>query len=118
MRASVASGGVGSDVASFTGPRKRSTTLGVAWRWKQRLAWVTMKLSRLLQPRNPLFWLMLALNALSAALAWIVQNRPLNAWAIFLVTGFAIGNAVMGTWLAWRLLRDEPGADDSGPTLR
>lgn len=67
-----------------------------------------MKLSRLFQPRNPLFWLAVLLNALSAALAWIVQNRPLNGWATLVVGGFAIGNALIGTWLIWRLLRDEP----------
>ncbi len=67
-----------------------------------------MKLSRLLQPRNPLFWLMLALNALSMALAWIVQNRSLNVAAMLVVGGFALANALIGTWLLWRLLRDEP----------
>ena len=73
------------------------------------LAWAIMKLSRLFQPRNPLFWMMLALNALSAALAWIVQNRPLSAWVMLVVGGFAIANALIGTWLVWRLLRDGPG---------
>lgn len=67
-----------------------------------------MKLSRLFQPRNPLFWMMLALNALSAALAWIVQNRPLNTLAMIVVAVFALSNALLGTWLLWRLLRDEP----------
>ena len=67
-----------------------------------------MKLSRLFQPRNPLFWMMVALNALSAALAWIVQNRSLNTMAMVIVAVFAICNAVIGTWLLWRLLRDEP----------
>jgi hypothetical protein len=67
-------------------------------------------LSRLYQPRNPLFWLMLTLNALSPALAWVVHNRPLNAWAAVLVTCFALGNAVIGTFLLWRLLRDDPAA--------
>lgn len=67
-----------------------------------------MKLSRLFQPRNPLFWLMLLLNALSAALAWMVQYRPLNGWASLVVGIFAVGNAVIGSWLIWRLLRDEP----------
>ncbi len=67
-----------------------------------------MKLSRLIQPRNPLFWMMLALNALSAALAWIVQNRPLNTLAMIVVGGFALSNALIGTWLMWRLVRDEP----------
>jgi len=66
-----------------------------------------MKLSRLFQPRNPLFWLMLLLNVLSAALAWMIQYRPLNGWASLVVGIFAVGNAVIGSWLIWRLLRDE-----------
>ena len=69
-----------------------------------------MKWSRLFQPRNPLFWLMLALNALSPALAWVVRNRSLNGWGVLLVSVFAVGNAVLGLWLAWRLLRDQPSA--------
>jgi len=67
-------------------------------------------LSRLYQPRNPLFWLMLTLNSLSPLLAWVVHNRPLNAWATLLLTAFALGNALFGTFLLWRLLRDEPDA--------
>ena len=65
-----------------------------------------MKLFRLFQPRNPLFWLMLTLNALSLGLAWIVQHRPLNGIAILVVTFFAVANAVLGLWLAYRLMRD------------
>jgi hydrogenase-4 membrane subunit HyfE len=67
-----------------------------------------MKLSRLFQLRNPLFWMMLALNVLSAALAWIVQNRPLNTVATIIVVIFALSNALIGTWLMWRLVRGEP----------
>jgi hypothetical protein len=67
-----------------------------------------LKLSRIFQPRNPLFWMMLVINALSAALAWLVQNRPLNTLGMVVVLGFAVANAVLGTWLAWRLVRDEP----------
>lgn len=63
-----------------------------------------MKLLRLYQPRNPLFWFMVALNGLSYALAWIVQNRALNALGMLLVGGFALANAVMGMWLMWRLM--------------
>ena len=62
---------------------------------------------------------MLTLNGLSPMLAWVVHNRPLNAWATVLLTGFALGNAILGTFLLWRLLRDEPAvpalpAQDSG----
>lgn len=65
-----------------------------------------MAWSRLFQPKNPLFWLMLALNALSPALAWVVHNRPLNGLGMVVVALFAVGNAVLGLWLAWRLMRD------------
>ena len=65
----------------------------------------SFKLQRIYQPRNPLFWLMLVLNALSYALAWIVQNRSLNTLGILLVGGFAQVNAVVGTWLLWRLMQ-------------
>ena len=67
-----------------------------------------MKLLRLYQPSNPLFWLMVALNVLSYALAWIVQNRALNTLGMLLVGGFALVNAVIGMWLMWRLLKTAP----------
>jgi hypothetical protein len=63
-----------------------------------------MKLSRLFQPRNPLFWTMVVLNLLSGALAWISHTVPLGAFASVVVAVFALGNAVLGTLLAWRLV--------------
>ena len=65
-----------------------------------------MKLFRIFQPRNPLFWLMLVLNALSYALVWIVQNRSLNTLGLLLIGGFALANAALGTWLLWRVRKD------------
>ena len=73
----------------------------------------SMKLLRIYQPRNPLFWIMLALNALSYALAWIVQNRSLNTLGMLLVGGFALVNAVLGIWLLWRLAQAAPGSQQS-----
>jgi hypothetical protein len=67
-----------------------------------------MKLSRLFQPRNPLFWIMLALNGLSTVLAWLVHNRPLNTFGMLLIGSFALINAALGTWFAWRLVKDVP----------
>ena len=67
-----------------------------------------MKLLRIYQPRNPLFWLMLVLNVLSYALAWIVQNRALNTLGMLLVGGFALVNALLGMWLLWRLMQTAP----------
>ena len=64
-----------------------------------------MQLSRIYQPRNPLFWIMLALNLLSLVLAWLTRTYSLTALGCILVTAFAIGNALLGTYLAWRLVR-------------
>ncbi|MDB5890369.1 MAG: hypothetical protein JWP47_1200 [Polaromonas sp.] len=51
----------------------------------------------------------MALNLLSMALVWLVQNRPLNTLGVLLVGFFALANALLGTWFAWRLVRS-PGA--------
>ena len=69
-----------------------------------------VKWLRIYQPRNPLFWIMLALNALSYALAWIVQNRALNLLGMLLVGGFALANALLGMWLIWRLIQSAPAS--------
>lgn len=64
-----------------------------------------MKITRLYQPQNPLFWIMLLLNLLSMVLGWITHTQALNALASVVVSAFAIGNALLGTYLAWRLMR-------------
>jgi uncharacterized membrane protein HdeD (DUF308 family) len=63
-----------------------------------------VQLSRLFQPRKPAFWLMLTLNLLSSALAWVVQTQPLSALGQTLVAVFAIGNGILGLRLAWLLM--------------
>ena len=67
-----------------------------------------MKWLRIYQPRNPLFWIMLVLNGLSYALAWIVHTRALNTLGILLVGGFALANALLGMWMMWRLIQTAP----------
>ena len=67
-----------------------------------------MKPSRLWQPRNPAFWLMVALNLLSTVLAWITRSFELAPVAALMVAGFAVANALLGLRLMWLLLRDEP----------
>ncbi len=62
-----------------------------------------MKVARIYQPRNPLFWVMLVLNLMSPVLGWVTHTQSLNALVSGLVGGFAVGNAVLGTWIAWRL---------------
>jgi hypothetical protein len=63
-----------------------------------------MRIIRLYQPRNPLFWIMVVLNVLSAVLGWLTHTHPLGALVSVLIIGFATGNTVLGTWLAWRLM--------------
>lgn len=67
-----------------------------------------MKLSRLWQPRNPAFWLMVVLNLLSTLLAWIARSYELAQAAALMVAGFAVANALIGLRLMWLLVRDEP----------
>jgi hypothetical protein len=67
-----------------------------------------MKLSRLFQPRNPRFWLMVVLNLLSTALAWIARTFDLVPLAALLVAVFAVANAVLGIRLALALMREDP----------
>ena len=64
----------------------------------------SMKISRIYQPRNPLFWIMVALNLLSAGLGWITHTQPLGVVVSLLITFFAVGNACLGAWMAWRLV--------------
>lgn len=66
-----------------------------------------MKLSRLFQPRNPAFWVMIALNVLSSAFAWILRSYPLNPLGLAVVASLALANALLGMWFAWRLVREE-----------
>ncbi|WP_341906471.1 hypothetical protein [Polaromonas sp. YR568] len=64
-----------------------------------------MKLTRLYQPRNPLFWMMVVLNLLSAILGWIANTHTLSVFVSVVLACFAVGNAVLGTFLMWRLVK-------------
>ena len=63
-----------------------------------------MKLQRLFQPRNPLFWIFLVLNGLSTVLGWLTHTYALPGWLAVVVLVFAVGNAVLGMRIAWRLV--------------
>ena len=70
-----------------------------------------MKLARLWQPRNPAFWMMLALNLLSSLLAWVLHNYALVPLVTMVIAGLALMNAWIGIRLALSLMREEPEAD-------
>ena len=72
-----------------------------------------MKLSRLWQPRNPAFWLMVALNLLSTLLAWVARSYELAPAAALMVAGFAVANALLGLRLMWLLMREESAQPSS-----
>ena len=65
-----------------------------------------MKLSRLFQPRNPLFWLMLAFSALSSVCAWALRALPLTTLGLVLIGSVGLANALISLVLTWRLIRD------------
>ena len=52
--------------------------------------------------------MMVVLNLLSTALAWIARTYDLVPLAALMVAGFAVANAVLGIRLALQLMRDEP----------
>lgn len=74
-----------------------------------------MKLARLFRPRDRRFWLMLLLNVLSAVLAWVLRTWALVPLASVVVGVFALGNALLGLFIAYDLMRDDstPAADVS-----
>jgi len=41
-------------------------------------------------------------------LAWIARSFDLAPVAALMVAAFAIGNALLGVYLMWLLMRDEP----------
>ena len=64
-----------------------------------------MKISRLFQPRNPLFWMLVVLNLLSMVLSYLAQNYTLSTLGSLIVIVFAVLNAILSAGLAWRLVK-------------
>jgi hypothetical protein len=75
-----------------------------------------VKLSRLYQPRNPRFWLLVALNALSTGISHILRSQEL-AWPVTVVlAAFALANFVIGILVALQLMREpSPGVAPDRP---
>ncbi len=67
-----------------------------------------MKLSRLIQPRNPQFWLLVVLNALSTAITYIVRSYDLPLLVMLILVVFALGNFLLGLKIALALMADKP----------
>lgn len=67
-----------------------------------------MKLSRLYQPRNPKFWLLIAINVPSAGISYLLHNRELPIMITLVMTACALVNFVIGIYLARQLMREAP----------
>ncbi len=74
-----------------------------------------MKIGHLFQPNNPLFWLMLMVNALSGVLLWWWQHWPLSLAGAWLVGSMLVCNALLGAWLVWRLAASDRDASPAKP---
>lgn len=67
---------------------------------------LAVKFSRLFQPKNPQFWLLVALNALSAAISWLLQTRSLSLAPTLVLAIFALVNFLLGLKIAVYLMRE------------
>jgi hypothetical protein len=65
-----------------------------------------MRLDRLFQFRNPLFWLFVLLNGLSAVISYLLRTSEFTLPIVLMLAGFALGNMVYGLWIAMRLMRE------------
>jgi hypothetical protein len=72
------------------------------------------KLRRLWQPRNPLFWMMVAFNALSSLCSWALRALPLNNVGLLLVSAIALMNVGFGLLAAWKLMQGGGSSADRG----
>jgi hypothetical protein len=68
-----------------------------------------MKISRLFQPRKPMFWLLVVLNLLSAGISHIVRSQDLPLGIALVLAIFALGNFLLGIRIAVHLMRDASG---------
>jgi 4-hydroxybenzoate polyprenyltransferase len=69
-----------------------------------------MKFSRLWQPRQPMFWMMVMFNVLSSVCSWAMRALPLNTLGLLLVGFVALFNVGFGLVAAWKLLQmPKPG---------
>lgn len=68
-----------------------------------------MKLSRLFQPRNPMFWLIIVLNLLSTGITHILHSQDLPLGITLVLAAFALANFAIGIRITVHLMRSNPG---------
>jgi len=65
-----------------------------------------MRISRLFQFRNPLFWIFVLLNGLSTVISWLLRTHEFPLPIMLVLAGFALGNMIYGLRIAMRLMRE------------
>jgi len=73
-----------------------------------------VKLSRLYQPCNPQFWLLVLFNLLSTGISYLLRTHDLPALVTLVLVVFALGNVVFGIRLALQLMKGSPAEVRSG----
>lgn len=76
-----------------------------------------MRIGRLFQFRNPLFWIFVLLNGLSTIISWLLRTHEFPLPIVLLLAGFALGNMIYGLRIALRLMR-VPEASGPATTVR
>jgi uncharacterized integral membrane protein len=64
-----------------------------------------MKIDKLFQFRNPLFWLFVLLNGLSTVISYLLRIHEFPLPIGLMLAGFALGNMIYGIRIAIRLMR-------------
>lgn len=64
-----------------------------------------MKLSKIYQPRNPQFWILILLNVLSTAISYVLRTHDLAPAVVFVLAFFALVNMIVGIRIALQLMK-------------
>jgi len=67
-----------------------------------------MRIARLFQLRNPLFWIFVLLNGLSTLISYLLQTQNFPLPIVLMLALFALGNMIYGIRIALRLMREPP----------
>ena len=65
-----------------------------------------MRIGRLFQFRNPLFWIFVLLNGLSTVISYLLRTQEFSLPLALVLAGFALGNMIYGLRIAVRLMRE------------
>ncbi|MBA4741350.1 MAG: hypothetical protein H2060_01420 [Azoarcus sp.] len=64
------------------------------------------RVSRLIRPRHPLFWLLVVLQALSGVFALVLTHGEPTVAVAVLLSALLIANASCSALIVWRLWRE------------